>query len=130
MPDNPTYVYRAYDIFGELLYVGVADRWPRRWTQHQRDKFWFPDVARLEVDPLPTRRAALDTEARLIREYRPKYNIVHNTAPMPVSMTPEDARRKLVERLQAANPPKPPWSGRPVVNHGRREWIYSRGDKR
>jgi hypothetical protein len=76
---EPSTLYRAYDASGDLLYVGIAKSWMHRWAHHQYDSAWFADVRRIELEPFPTRRAALDAERIAIRTEAPLYNIEHNS---------------------------------------------------
>lgn len=75
---QPTSVYRYYDQFGVLIYVGITSRGVTRNREHNRDKAWWTYVARQEVDHLPDRAAALSHERRLIEDHRPPYNVQHN----------------------------------------------------
>ena len=67
-------VYRAYDHRGNLVYVGVAEDWGRRWYQHSRKKRFFPFVRELHIDWFSTREEALAHEAKLIGEHQPIFN--------------------------------------------------------
>lgn len=80
-PDDPyapesVAVYRAFNVAGALLYVGVSDHPKRRFQQHATDKYWWrQDVSRWEVAWFPDREAALAEEARAIHDETPAYNI-------------------------------------------------------
>lgn len=76
--DEPTHLYRAFDVTGRLLYVGIARNWPSRWTSHARTAAFFAEVSRLDVETHPTRDAALDAERAAIKRERPAHNVVHN----------------------------------------------------
>jgi predicted GIY-YIG superfamily endonuclease len=71
-----TAVYRVYGDTDDLLYVGVAKSFGRRWSQHSSAKPWWAEVRRQTVDWFPTRQAALNAEATAIRDERPRYNTV------------------------------------------------------
>lgn len=75
---QPTSVYRYYDQFGLLLYVGVTSRGAVRNAEHYSTKSWWPYVTRQEVQHLPSRPAALGRERALIHRYRPPFNTQHN----------------------------------------------------
>lgn len=69
-----TAVYRLFDKYDCLLYVGIA-RWPdQRWNQHKRDKLWWHYVARKEVAWYETRREAMIVEETAEREESPRYS--------------------------------------------------------
>jgi hypothetical protein len=97
----PCFVYLAPDSkSGRIDYIGVAggvgdERHPvaRRRAQHRRyDRVWCVEHERVEnfwrvhlndrkmqVKKYPSRSAALIAEERLIKELRPRWNIVHNS---------------------------------------------------
>jgi hypothetical protein len=74
---RPTALYRWYDQDDVLLYVGVSTNVARRAGQHE-DTEWWHRVARSTVEQFDSRGAALDAEAKAIREERPLYNIQHH----------------------------------------------------
>jgi hypothetical protein len=76
--NNPTSVYRYYDKWGLLLYVGVTGRAGRRNREHSKYASFWPYVARQEVDHFPAPAQALACEAKLIRINRPPFNTIHN----------------------------------------------------
>lgn len=71
--------YEVWDLLGRLVYVGVAEHFPRRWQQHEARSWWLGeiDVDRVDVTGWPTREDALRIEAAVINEQGP----VYNTAP-------------------------------------------------
>lgn len=71
----PTDVYFMYDADGELLYVGISLCVPVRLEQHRRDKSWWQEVVRIEIEHHTHRRAALFSEKMAIRMRSPKYNV-------------------------------------------------------
>jgi hypothetical protein len=79
MPDHtPTSVYRYYDEWDTLIYVGITGRGVTRNREHNRDKEWWPFVARQEVDHFDTRDDAARRESALIAKYRPPFNTSQN----------------------------------------------------
>lgn len=72
---NPCALYRLYDEDDRLLYVGVSDAPELRWKQHGYEKPWWGEVARKEVEWLPTRTKGLAAERRAIVEESPAYNV-------------------------------------------------------
>ncbi|QKW15450.1 GIY-YIG nuclease family protein [Verrucosispora sp. NA02020] len=72
-PDASTYVYRFFREDGRLLYVGVAFDPEDRWRAH-RHKNWWAQVADSRLDLFPSRRLALQEEARAIAEENPIHN--------------------------------------------------------
>ena len=72
-----TTLYRLYDNAGELLYIGIAEHWPTRMTQHARDKVWFKDVADVKIIEYETREQAERAECKAIKNEHPLHNVVH-----------------------------------------------------
>ncbi|MEV8610211.1 GIY-YIG nuclease family protein [Amycolatopsis sp. NPDC051373] len=71
-------LYRMYDETGQLLYVGISIDPGKRMAQHRSDKPWFSQVANITVQPMPSRKAALEAERESIKNERPTFNVVHN----------------------------------------------------
>lgn len=75
---HPTTLYRAYDEAGDLLYVGIARSWVRRWEHHKTGSPWFGEVRRIVLEDHPDRASALDAERQAIQLERPRYNVEHD----------------------------------------------------
>lgn len=71
-------LYRFYNKDERLLYVGISLSAATRASQHRTQKPWWPDVARMDVEHLATREAALGAERRAIWAEHPMHNIAHN----------------------------------------------------
>ncbi|MFE7106604.1 GIY-YIG nuclease family protein [Streptomyces sp. NPDC057575] len=69
-----TALYRLYDTAGQLLYVGISSQPKKRWSAHSRDKHWWGDVARKEVEWFETRKSAERVEKAEIQDEKPKWN--------------------------------------------------------
>jgi hypothetical protein len=78
--DCPTSLYRHFAADGSLLYVGISLSWPTRTKAHAASSGWFGSVAKVEIEHLPSREAALTAEREAIRRERPRFNIIHNRA--------------------------------------------------
>jgi predicted GIY-YIG superfamily endonuclease len=72
---KPTTLYRFYASDGTLLYIGVAGNPGRRFEQHRGEKPWWGDVARVRLEHLESREAALEAESKAIKAEHPRYNI-------------------------------------------------------
>lgn len=89
-----TTLYRFYDADDVLLYVGISEKGPERWSAHRKQKPWWTDVARTTTTHYHDRAAALEAERQAIQSERPRYNIVHNKSgasaldPTPVKLPP------------------------------------------
>lgn len=77
-PQPKTILYRLYGGDGDLLYVGISDNWPSRMKQHKKDKHWFGEVERLDLQAFATRSEALLSERAAIESEKPKFNVVYN----------------------------------------------------
>ena len=76
-------VYRMYDAAGELIYVGKAARLRDRVGSYFSSRSGSPKVAamvrrvaRIEVTVVGSETDALLLECNLIKQYRPRYNII------------------------------------------------------
>lgn len=69
------FVYRFFDAGDRLLYVGLAVDPNARLLTHQRDKPWWPEVARTTLAVLPTRADAEYYEAHAILTEHPLHNL-------------------------------------------------------
>lgn len=121
---TPTSVYRYYDRFGVLIYVGITKQGAVRNYQHNATQEWWSHVATQEVEHYPDRALAADRERELIRQHRPPFNKTHNidwqelraayaaflavaSRPIPAGKMPTripvlvvDGGRRMVTRLQ------------------------------
>lgn len=87
-----TYLYRCWDVYGHLIYVGITDDVERRKREHAKDKHWWPDVAKVTVMAFPRRIEALWAEWAVITTCSPTYN---KSATLPA--TPDE---KFIERFE------------------------------
>ncbi|MFJ9633784.1 GIY-YIG nuclease family protein [Streptomyces sp. NPDC101175] len=69
-----TALYRAFDVDGALLYIGITDSPIDRFKQHQSTAEWWPLMVLREVEWLNTRSDAEQAEARAIKAEAPKFN--------------------------------------------------------
>lgn len=72
---SETGLYRFYDRFGDLLYVGISWNPFKRWGRHRRAAAWFGRAVRVVVDVYSSEREALRIEREWIRHARPAWNI-------------------------------------------------------
>lgn len=71
-----TTLYRLWNREHALLYVGVTDDLERRMEQHEAEKPWWSEVSQTSTESLPSRRMALEAEARAIFWEQPRYNVL------------------------------------------------------
>lgn len=97
--DKRSVLYRFFDGRDVLLYVGITDRPGSRWSEHMRQKPWWPDVRRQTAEWYGNRDAAEKAERSAIKDERPIYNVVHASGPfridsinIPAPLSPEETR--------------------------------------
>lgn len=79
--DQPTAVYRFFDVSGRLLYVGIAYDPAERWKDHARRTKWWKDAADNTIDWYDTRGEAERAERTALRYERPVYNKAGSVTP-------------------------------------------------
>jgi hypothetical protein len=72
--DERTALYRLYDARGVLLYVGISGDPEFRFTQHEKEKPWWRDVARRDIEWFEARPGAAAAEVAAIKIGRPRHN--------------------------------------------------------
>lgn len=73
-PPGRSALYRLFDAAGRLLYVGVTTNPAQRFSEHRRSKEWWPQVARRDVQWIPTREEAEQREIAAILAENPLHN--------------------------------------------------------
>lgn len=71
------FLYRHFATDGELLYIGISLSAFRRLRQHQQHASWFDRIARVEIQPFPSRGEALVAERAAIASEHPAHNLMH-----------------------------------------------------
>jgi hypothetical protein len=67
-------VYRCRDAAQVLLYIGSAERWLPRLSQHQGRTAWWPEVADVQVEHYRSIFEARAAEGLAIADEQPLYN--------------------------------------------------------
>lgn len=80
---DPTALYRLFDANDLLLYIGVTVNQKARWSNHAREKMWWPQVARIEIEWHDSRIEALLAEKAAIEAETPLHNTVHHPVNEP-----------------------------------------------
>lgn len=75
---NTTALYRHFNQSGDLLYVGISKSAIMRLGQHMHGSSWAQEIARVDVEHLPSREEALKAEKLAIESERPRWNKIHN----------------------------------------------------
>jgi excinuclease UvrABC nuclease subunit len=71
-------VYLFSDQADRILYVGKTLNPLERFGRHTKDKDWFKEIAYFEIEWCQNEIDALNREAELIKELRPRYNKTGN----------------------------------------------------
>lgn len=73
--DLPHFVYRCYDIDGDLLYVGCSKDVEKRLADHAKSpNSWVPCVQFLELEEHPDLKTARTAESEAIATEHPYWN--------------------------------------------------------
>jgi excisionase family DNA binding protein len=70
-------LYRHFNKYSQLLYVGVSLSAISRLRQHKDKSHWFGKITRVEVEVFATRGEALIAERKAIETERPRHNKAH-----------------------------------------------------
>ncbi|MGW2937646.1 GIY-YIG nuclease family protein [Streptomyces sp. NPDC001156] len=116
LDDHRTALYRFYDKGGALLYVGITANVESRFADHERNKEWWPQVAKKTIEWFDTRPPARAAEVQAILDERPAYNV--NSSPWaagprelePAERTVGQIRSNLTEQVMRVR-----YTGEPVV---------------
>ena len=68
-------LYRHFDTEGTLLYVGISLRPMTRTKEHVTLSGWADQIANVRIEYFPTRKEAMEAEARAVLEENPVHNI-------------------------------------------------------
>lgn len=85
--DEPRYVYAFYASDGHCLYVGCTMNISRRIRQHQNERPWAEQIARIVVTVHADYASGIAAEAALIRAEQPEHNTIH-TLKRPIKALP------------------------------------------
>lgn len=69
-------LYRFYDVYERLLYIGITSDPRSRFGQHRASKDWWGNVAVRELTYWPSREALEEAEREAIRAENPRHNKV------------------------------------------------------
>lgn len=67
------FVYRVYDVAGDLLYVGCTARLEERFRTHRGQSDWFPMLARVRLSGPYNYDTARELEREALQTERPLY---------------------------------------------------------
>lgn len=88
---HPTALYRLFDEYDVLVYVGITYYPERRFEKHRRT-YWWKTVIRWDIEWHPNRHAAARAEKEAIREEWPVYNVQRPVGSVDWVLPPKDGR--------------------------------------
>jgi len=71
-------LYRFFDSYDRLLYVGITVDPGARWKSHSKGQPWWLEVAYCTIEQWPSREMARRAERAAIIGEHPKHNVVYN----------------------------------------------------
>lgn len=109
------YVYRHYDAWGRLLYIGFSMDVEARSIKHFQCSSWGDVIGRIDIARFRTRQEALAAERHAIADEAPLFNrsnmrFVRVSVPvMSARKLKKDRPVKVAKRVRAMpSPPEPP----------------------
>lgn len=97
---EPTALYRHFAADGRLLYVGITRSAAARLAQHANSE-WDRQIARIEVETLPTRQEAEAAERAAIRAECPAFNSTFSRLrPKRIHRDQEESMRAAIRGLR------------------------------
>lgn len=71
-------LYRMFDRYRQLLYVGITMSPAKRFAAHRYDKPWWNDVHTITIERFASKDELEAAELMAIRTEYPHHNILHN----------------------------------------------------
>lgn len=68
-------LYRHFDQYDQLLYVGISVQPIVRLYQHQMQSEWYDEIVRVEIERFPSPKEARAAEMKAIKDEKPVFNI-------------------------------------------------------
>ena len=101
------HLYRHFDEWENLLYVGISLSTIQRLSQHKHQSHWFNSIEKITIEQFPSRREALEAERTAIQKEEPLHNLSLNHSrpkPMVTNDKREDSRVGLVNAIVTYKP--------------------------
>lgn len=73
-------LYRHFDAFGELLYVGISTNIASRLSNHRSGSHWFERVTTIKIETYENIEELRAVEKRVIEHEKPTFNFIFNAA--------------------------------------------------
>jgi hypothetical protein len=87
-------LYRHFDAYGNLLYVGRSLSAIARLQRHSHDAHWSDNIASMTIEKVPAEKIK-DYEIECIKKEKPLHNKMHNTPRKKRKKTFNDMLRSL-----------------------------------
>ena len=101
------HLYRHFDEWDTLLYVGVSLSTIQRLSQHRNQSHWFNSIRKITIEQFPSREEVLKAERIAIQKEEPLHNLALNhfhPKPMVTEDKREDSRVGLVNKIVTYKP--------------------------
>lgn len=72
-------LYEFYDKKNNLIYIGITDNFPRRLSQHSKDKHWYKLISTISLFYFNSRGELEEEEKARIENNLPLFNRIYNT---------------------------------------------------
>jgi predicted GIY-YIG superfamily endonuclease len=102
------HLYRHFDEWDNLLYVGISLSTIQRLSQHKNQSHWFNSISKVTIEQFPSRREALEAERIEIQKQQPLHNLTfkkhHNFKIRITEDKRENSRVGLVNEIVTYKP--------------------------
>ena len=102
------HLYRHFDEWDNLLYVGVSLSTIQRLSQHKSHSHWFNNISKITIENFPSREEVLKAERIAIQKEAPLHNIalkkINFSAPKIREANIEDSCNHLTNSIVTYNP--------------------------
>ena len=104
MTNLTQHLYRHFDEWGNLLYVGVSLSTIQRLSQHKHQSHWFNSIQTITIQQFSSREEVLEAERIAIQKEEPEHNLNLNlfkngTPPIITEDKREDSRVSLTNHI-------------------------------
>jgi len=99
MEESEQHLYRHFDEWDNLLYVGVSLSTVQRLSQHKSQSHWFNKIQKITIQNFPSRREVLHAERIAIQKEEPLHNIALKKTCDPVPRVGVDKIRGSLDNL-------------------------------
>lgn len=78
MPEHTHVLYRFFNKYGSLLYVGITKNPENRFASHRQQKPWWDKVTTITLERFADRRELARAEIAAIESEKPRYNLAYS----------------------------------------------------